>query len=237
MDVGMKKENFKLDDEMIARIEAFAKANNLTKSSAIRLLLARALGAEIEDAYIQEIVNKIQTVVRGNVGKMLARWEKELVTMLSASLEVSAREVAAEVPLVTEIEREIVRARSPGQRPGAAAPLAPATPAAEEPEEEFVAEGPELEPAVEAEPIEEAEEEIDLSEEAEAHFWDNYRTMLTEIGEDEATKAVADEAGRLAVRYNPQAVAEGWQPPAWGTEDFEARKRAAFPEGGVRGRR
>ena len=69
----MKKENFKLDEEMIERIDAFAKKNNLTKSSAIRLLLARALGDDVESAYVSEIVLRIQNVVRGNVGKMLAR--------------------------------------------------------------------------------------------------------------------------------------------------------------------
>jgi len=244
----MKKENFKLDDDTIARIEAFAKANNLTKSSAIRLLLARALGQEIEDAYIAEVVNKLQTIVRGNVGKMLARWEKELVTLLSSTLEVSAEEVVAEIPPVTDIEREIVRARSPGQKPGAAAPLRPAP--ASEREERMVPEGPALEPDEgeegdegeddDLEPLgvteEPATKDVEIAD-AEALYWENYKTMLDEIGATEETKAVADEAGRIVSRYNPEAVAAGWAPPIWGSEDFAARKAKAFPQGGVRGRR
>lgn len=232
----MKKENFKLDEEMIERIEVFAKANNLTKSSAIRLLLARALGAELEDAYIHEVVNKLQTVVRANVGQMLARWEKELVTMLSATLETSAEKITAEIPPVAEIEREIVRARSPGDRPGIARPIAPGRAA---PVEVMTAEGPELQEEaldVDDEDHREEDEGEDPVAEAEALFWENYRTMLAEIGEDQPTEAVADEAGRLARRYNPEAVEAGWKPPVWGTPDFDARKARAFPEGGVRGR-
>lgn len=232
----MKKENFKLDDDMIARIEQFAQANNLTKSSAIRLLLARALGAEIEDAYISEVVNKIQTVVRGNVGKMLARWEKELVSMLSSTLETSASEVAAEIPPATDLERELVRARTPGQRPGAAKPIAPAPTPVEvmEPEGPGLVEEDEDE---DAEELEGPEESVDPRAEAESHYWENYRTMLAEIGEDSPTQAVADEAARLALRYNPKAVEAGWTPPVWGTADFDVRKARAFPQGGVRGRR
>lgn len=233
----MKKENFKLDDDMIARIEQFAQANNLTKSSAIRLLLARALGAEIEDAYISEVVNKIQTVVRGNVGKMLARWEKELVSMLSSTLETSASEVAAEIPPATDLERELVRARTPGQRPGAAKPIAPA-PA---PVEVMEPEGPGLVEEDEGlEPLGVTEEPAtneELLADAESLYWENYRTMLAEIGEDSPTQAVADEAARLALRYNPEAVEAGWTPPVWGTADFDVRKARAFPQGGVRGRR
>lgn len=235
----MKKENFKLDDDMIARIEQFAQANNLTKSSAIRLLLARALGAEIEDAYISEVVNKIQTVVRGNVGKMLARWQNELVSMLSATLETSAEEITAEIPPVTDVEREIVRARSPGARPGIAKPIAPDRPKLEVMEPEgpgLVEEGEEDD----EEAVELAEEPVtaeQLLAEAESLYWENYRTMLAEIGEDSPTEAVADEAARLALRYNPDAVSAGWKPPVWGTEDFTVRKARAFPQGGVRGRR
>lgn len=241
---AMKKENFKLDDDMIRRIEAFAETNKLTKSSAIRLLLARALGDDIETAYIGEVVLRVQNVVRGNVGKLLAKWEKELVTMLSSTLETSRDEVEAQMPPeVTDFERQAVRARAPGQKPGGPAPAMPGR----------------LEPLPQAEPIlvpieeDEGEDDDDaqarmdaeaaevqrggLRAEAEALFWENYRTILSELGPEEPTELAATEATGLARDFSQAAIAVGWSPPVWGTPDFETRKAAAFPQGGVRGRR
>lgn len=236
----MKIINLKVEEAMAEQIERFAKDNNLTKSSAARLLLARALGNDLEVAYIAEVVNRIQTVVRGNVGQLLARWQKELVTMLSATLETTTEEITAEVPSATELEREAVRARAPGQKPGGPAkPLAPARPA--QPVEDVeVLEPIEGDGLVELEQDEEAEaapEGADLLREAEETYWGNYREMLAEIGADAPTEEVANEAARLVARYQPAAIEAGWKAPVWGSEDFAARKARAFPQGGVRGRR
>jgi hypothetical protein len=232
----MKKVDLKLDEDTIATIERFAADNNLTKSSAYRLLLMRAINGEIQDAYIAEIIHRVQTALLGGAGKLVARWKQELTDVLGDALGESV-EVIGDIPPISEAEREIISARSPGQKPGPAAPLAPAP--GLEPE------GDELEPieneAAEETAAEEAVAPIDTAaderEDAEKLYWENYQTMLAEIGADEGTKAVADEAGKIVAKYNTEAVAAGWRAPEWGTEDFEARKKAAFPNGGVRGRR
>lgn len=240
MGARVKIINLKVEEAMAEQIERFAKDNNLTKSSAARLLLARALGNDLEVAYIAEVVNRIQTVVRGNVGQLLARWQKELVTMLSATLEATTSEITAEVPSATELEREAVRARAPGQKPGGPAkPLAPARPAqpAEEVEVLEPIEGEGLVELEQDEQDEAAPEGTDLLREAEETYWGNYREMLAEIGADAPTEEVANEAARLVARYQPAAIEAGWKAPVWGSDDFTARKARAFPQGGVRGRR
>lgn len=261
----MKKENFKLDEEMIGRIEAFAAKNNLTKSSAIRLLLARALGDDVENAYVSEIVLRIQNVVRGNVGKMLARWEKELVTMLSQTLELSREELEAQMPPdVTEYEREAVRARSPQPAKPAPAPVVPtpegyvpAAPAAKPPRAPRPApEAPEtgtVEFIEEDEGENEAEEPVGtpetgddarlaLLDELEDLFWENYRSVLSEKDEETGEPVSPGVAAQGALddlrRFRREDIEKvGWQAPVPGTEDFEARKAKHFPQGGVRGRR
>lgn len=239
----MKKENFKLDDEMIARIAAFAEANKLTKSSAIRLLLARALGDELENAYIAEVVLRVQTLVRGNVGKLLSRWEKELVEMLSRTLETTSEEISAQMPPeVTDTEKLAVRARSPQARQPAAPthPQSRPVPVVEGegeigPPVTFVDPNAPAEPEPAAAPVDDTAE---LFAEAEALFWENYRTLLSELGPDQSPEEAADEAADLSDQYSQAAIDAGWQVPSWGNqEDFLARKAKAFPAGGVRGRR
>lgn len=238
----MKKENFKIDDAMLERIEQFAAANKLTKSSAIRLLLARALGDDVELAYIQELVTRIQNVVRGNVGQLLSRWENELVTMLTKTLEISREEVTAQMPPeVAEYERQETGARTPGGRgPRAPAParqgvVAAPRPAPETPETgtvEFI----EPEPEADLSPETGDDERLDaLERELEELFWENYRALLPEY---ENAADAAQEALQLVLKYREEAVSEtDWQPPEFGTEDWNERKAAAFPAGGVRGRR
>lgn len=168
----MRKENFRISEDLRVALHAFAEEHGLPLSSAIRLLLARSLGQDVERAYVEEKIVALRGLLNETIERMLARWRDELEETLQSVI--TRREDAAAARPAPPSEGELAQVRETLRRQPQAVRPAP-TPApveldiepdVEEAELEFVEPEPQV-PADEEDAELEPEPDEDDEDEAE----------------------------------------------------------------------